>query len=292
MSNIGRYLINGEQCSVANRFEDIGGNAIVYSYPNGDYDIVCAAEKVFTGPGWEESEDYNHAGKARPAAREKGKKSEGEDRLRSMRRARAKVRRLALANEFQFFVTLTLDKERIDRYDPKSIMQKVNRCLDNLVRRHGLRYILVPEQHKDGAYHFHGFFAGDGLLSVDSGTIDLPSESKPRRPRDDAERAAWLAAGGHIVYNLPQWPFGFSTAIALYGTYSAAVSYVCKYIGKQEGQRPMGRWYYSGGRLAEPTKLYTTLDYSKLGGEYPEEAVEFEIPGSKMVVIHHREKQE
>lgn len=267
MSNIGHYYSGGEQQRAQDRFADIGGNAIIYAYPNGDYDIVCAAEKVFSGPGWEKAEDFAQQGKARPAGREKGKKAEGDDRLRSMRRARAKLRRLALSNEFEWFVTLTLDKEKIDRYDPKSIMQKVNRWLDNMVRRHGLRYVLVPEMHKDGAYHFHGFFAGD-VVAVASGHYDVQ---------------------GHEFFNLPQWEYGFTTALRLYGTYSQAVAYVCKYIGKQDGERPMGRWYYSGGALKEPPKLYTTLDYRDLAREFDGEAVEFAIPGTQMLVIHHRE---
>ena len=224
---------------------------------------------------------------AEQTPRRKGVKSEGDDLLRSMRRARAKLRRLALSNEFTHFVTLTLDKEKVDRYDPKAIMQKVNICLDNLVRRHGLKYVLVPEQHKDGAYHFHGFISGD-LQLVDSGTIDLPWEEKPKRPRDDQARADWLSRGGPVVYTWLQWPLGFTTALELYGEYGAAVAYVCKYIGKQQGQRPMGRWYYSGGGLKEPTRLYTTLEYSTLGQQFPDDAVEFEIPGTQMVVIHHR----
>lgn len=265
MSNlIGRHPGRGEQQSVQDRFEDIGGNAIVYSYPNGDYDIVCAAEKFWGKPGWELCDE--HLPRVSPAKREKGKKSEGDDALRSMRRARAKLRRLALANSFDYFVTLTLSPEEIDRYDAKQIMAKVNRWLDNMVRRHSLRYILVPEQHKDGAWHFHGFLAGDGLKTVDSGV-------------------RW---DGREVYNLPQWSFGFSTAQRLYGEYSAAVAYVCKYIGKQQGQRPMGRWYYSGGELCEPEKAYACLDYREVLEEYRSEAVELEIPGSMMAVIHHR----
>lgn len=274
--------------------QDIGGNAIVYTYPNGDCDIIARAEGWFTPGGWEDAEDFSREGRKRPqgAAREKGKKSEGDDRLRSMRRARAKVRRLALANEFSHFVTFTLDREKVDRYDPKAIMQRVNRILDNLVRRHGLRYILVPEQHQDGAYHFHGFVGGPGLEFVDSGTVRLPDQKSPRRPHSEAERAEWLAAGGRVVYNCPWWPLGFSTALTLYGEYSAAVAYVCKYIGKQEGQRPMGRWYYSGGALKEPPKEYALLDYGSLGRDFPEEAVEFNIPGTQMVVIHHRAGRE
>ena len=296
MSTHGHMYASSGDMGRCTMVDDIGGNAIVYSYPNGDFDIVCAAEKTFLPPGWEKSEDFSHPGSAAPCGaektlRQKGVKSEGDDLLRSMRRARAKLRRLALSNEFTHFVTLTLDKEKVDRYDPKAIMQKVNRCFDNLVRRHGLKYILVPEQHKDGAYHFHGFIAGD-LRLEDSGTIDLPWEEKPKRPRDDQERADWLSRGGHVVYNWPQWPLGFTTALPLYGTYSAAVAYVCKYIGKQQGQRPMGRWYYSGGGLKEPQRLYTTLEYSTLGQQFPDDAVEFAIPGTQMVVIHHRTDKE
>lgn len=179
---------------------------------------------------------------AKPAAREAGKKSEGADMQRSMRRARAKLRRLALANDFEYFVTLTLDPAKIDRYDPAAVTKALGRWADNMVRRHGLRYILVPEQHKDGAFHFHGFLAGKGLRIADSGV-------------------EWE---GRKVYNLPQWALGFSTAQQLYGDYHAAVGYCCKYIGKQDGERPLGRWYYSGGPLAEPEKEYLEVDYHGL----------------------------
>lgn len=54
----------------------------------------------------------------------------------------------------------------------------------------------------------------------------------------------------------------------------------------------MGRWYYSGGGLKEPDKLYATLDYRDLIRDFPDEAVEFSIPGTQMVVIHHRENNE
>lgn len=275
--------------SITNKF-DIGGNAIVYSYPNGDYDVVCSSDHWYTPPGWEKAEDFSHpatAGGARrceelgedeqlefpldnealPKPREKGKKSQGDDMLRSMRRARAKVRRLALANEFSYFVTLTLSPDEVDRYDAAAIMKKVNRWLSNMVQRQGLSYILVPERHKDGAFHFHGFFGGDGLEVEDSGHHDKQ---------------------GHTIYNLPQWGFGFTAAIGLYGTYSQAVGYVCKYIGKQGGERPMGRWYYSGGDLKEPQKDYSVMDYRQLAEEYAGEAVELDIPGSKLLVVHHR----
>ena len=267
--------------------EEIGGNAIIYTYPNGDYDIVCSSDQWYHPAGWEENTNRPRE-PTKPAPREAGKKSEGQDQIRSMRRARANLRRLALANEFRYFVTLTLDDRQVDRYDPKAIMRKVNRWLDNSVRRNGLNYILVPELHRDGAIHFHGFFAGSGLAVADSGTIRRPGDKKPRKPRSKKQREEWLAEGGQIVYNLPQWGLGFSTALELRGEYPQAVSYVCKYIGKQECQRPMGRWYYSGGSLAAPAKDYVCMNYREVVEDYGDECLEVCIPGSSLAIVHHR----
>ena len=249
---------------------ELASNAIIYTYPDGYVDIVCSSDRLFMPAGYEAAEDFSRIGRSgpEPAKREKGKKSEGDDQLRSMRRARSKLRRLALANGFDYFVTLTLDPAKIDRYDGAAVTKALGRWCDNMVRRHGLRYILVPEQHKDGAFHFHGFMAGEGLKAVDSGV-------------------QW---DGRPVLNLPQWPYGFTTAQTLYGEYSAAVGYCCKYIGKQQGQRPLGRWYYSGGALKEPPKEYACLDYHQLMADYPEDHVELEIPGSKLLVIHTKQE--
>ena len=238
-------------------------NAIVYSYDNGCTDIIAADRFVFREAGYE-----NHTERvdmARPAPREAGKKAEGGDMERSMRRARAKLRRLALANDFQFFVTLTLDQTRIDRYDPYVITKSLNRWCDNMVRRHGLRYVLVPERHKDGAIHFHGFFGGEGLEVIDS---------------EHRDRC------GNPVYNLPQWRYGFSTALVLQGEYPRAVAYVCKYIGKQQGERPMGRWYYSGGDLREPKKIYADLDYDQIANMA--DCYKLETPSGRLAIIHER----
>lgn len=239
--------------------DQIYHNVVTYTYENGCVDLIATPVRMFREPGWEAADPD----RIKPTPREAGKKSEGDNALRSMRRARAKLRRLALANDFEYFVTLTLDRQKIDRYDPKAITRALNTWLDNMVRRNGLKYILVPELHRDGALHFHGFFAGKNLPVVDSGHKDNCGET---------------------VYNLSQWGYGFSTAIRLRGEYPRAVGYVCKYIGKQEGQRPMGRWYYSGGALKEPRKEYADLDYDELSNN--PDGIEFDTPGGKMLVIH------
>ena len=234
----------------------ISHNAVVYNYSDGSQDVICCTAAIFREAGWEQVPGKFEE-RPKPGPREAGKKAEGADMERSMRRARAKLRRLALANEFDFFVTLTLDPAKIDRYDGAAVTRALGRWADNMVRRHGLRYVLVPERHKDGAFHFHGFFAGAGLIAEDSG---IRWEGRP-------------------VYNLPQWTLGFTAAQRLYGDYHAAVGYCCKYIGKQDAERPLGRWYYSGGALREPEKVYADLNYRDV-----ENAVEYVIPGARMKV--------
>lgn len=218
-----------------------------------------ACEKpIFREPGLEPVDKSVHKSKVSRKRDTSGERSEP-DVERARRRAASKVRDLALCNDFRWFVTLTLDQQRVDRYDMGAIMRKVNSWLDNAVRRWGLRYVLVPERHKDGAVHFHGFFS-DAVAAVDSGHKD---------------------SGGHAVFNLPQWRFGFTAAIELYGSYSSAVGYVCKYVRKQD-EKIGGRWYYSGGALRTPDVSYGDVDVGDLvdAGAYT-----FCVPGAQFAIL-------
>ena len=211
--------------------------AKVKTYPDGSLEVLACDKPIFHPEGWERTGAHPKRRRRSAKQEETGTEQQGRDSMeRSMRRARAQVRDLALANPFRWFVTLTLDQTKVDRYDMAAITRKLNAWLDNQVRRHGLAYVLVPERHKDGAIHFHGFF-NDAVRAVFSG----------HRDRE-----------GHPVYNLPAWSLGFTTAIELYGDYHAAVAYVCKYIGKQ-GEKPGGRWYYSGGALQRPQVSFADL---------------------------------
>jgi hypothetical protein len=204
-------------------------NTLVKVYPDGSRSVLVASRQIFREAGWERADQWE-----KPPRQLSIEKVESDDaKLRAQRRARSAVRDLALANPMRYFITLTLNKECIDRYDAATIIPRLQVWLDNMVRRHGLKYILVPEHHKDGAIHFHGFI-NDALRVVDSG----------------------VKQNGRQIFNLPQWKFGFTTAIELYGDYNAAVGYVCKYIAKEQ-EKIGGRWYYSGGGLARPSVEYT-----------------------------------
>lgn len=244
----------------------------MFTYPCGIVDILCSSKPIFKEDGWEEAawakprklppkaatearaEDATEAEEAGP---------KDEDIKRSMRRAKSRVRRLALANDFRWFVTLTLSPEKVDRYDDAQVVRKLTTWAHNQVRRMGLKYILVPERHKDGALHFHGFF-NDALEAVASGHADRQ---------------------GHMIYNLPGWTLGFTAAIEVYGDYAGAVAYVCKYIGKQ-GDKPAGRWYYSGGNLREPAAIYGEISPAELREQYGDRVFCFDVPGATMAVLN------
>jgi hypothetical protein len=272
--------------------DSIKHTAKIYTYPCGIMDIVASSNPDFGAKGWEASEDYSHP-KSLPISVQRsddGPKEERrpgaalEDINRSMRRAKAKLRRIALSNDFKYFVTLTIDPSKVDSKDAAAVVKKVNAWCSNAVQRYGLKYIIVPERHKKGGIHFHGFF-NDALHVVDSGTLRLPWSKRPRKPKNENQRSEWIADGGQIVYNLPEWTIGFSTALLLHGNYPAAVAYVCKYIGK-DGQKPAGRWYYSGGDLCEPKTTYAELSPEELKQDFEEKCWTGYVPGRTIAVVN------
>lgn len=224
-------------------------------YPGGYVEVMAADRPIFCMSGWEEE--------AKPKAqRAKGEPSE-ESIERSRRRAAAKVRDYALSTEFKYFVTFTLDKEQVDRYDYQEIVRRMRTALDNAVRRKGLAYVLVPELHKDGAIHFHGFVNDvPGMVFSGCYTGGLAGK-RPARPDSAAQEKLWIDGGAHPVYNVTWWRFGFSSAIPLYGDYQAAVAYVCKYIQKADAKIG-GRWYLSGGALKAPNVVYMDVTGSEV----------------------------
>ena len=274
---------------------DIFGYCRVKQYPSGAVELLACDKPIFGGAGWEEcmsaDEERRRAQRAGAPAqqRREDERSEAAQRDaddRARRRAASKVRDLALCNDFGWFVTLTLDAAKVDRYDMREITRKLNNWCDNMVRRKGLRYVLVPERHKDGAVHFHGFFPDGCCDMIDSGTLSGgPVGAKPRRPRSAAQAAQWEAAGAHRVYNVADWRLGFSTAIRLYGTYESAVAYVCKYVRKQV-DKVGGRWYYSGGKLEKPEVFYPDVSYREL--EAVDGCYRFEVPGRRFVMVRLR----
>lgn len=95
-----------------------------------------------------------YEGKVKPAAPDAGI---GGNRFRIVSRAKAVIREYASANPWEWFVTITLDPEKVDRSTPEPLqagMQQFNRYAR---RKTGelSAYLAVPEQHPNG-WGFHG----------------------------------------------------------------------------------------------------------------------------------------
>lgn len=147
------------------------------------------------------------------------KKEEKVNRERSIQssynRTKQSIYGIARANEWEYFVTLTINPERMDRSNLDGISKRFNDFMGNLKKRKSpdLKYIFVPELHKDGInYHLHGLIANcDGCTFKDSGKKD---------------------SAGRTIYNFENWKFGFSTATKVTDTHRAS-SYITKYITKE-----------------------------------------------------------
>lgn len=155
-----------------------------------------------------------------PKSRMRNTKNEisEEDLERSIRQSRKTLRDILLRNKFDWFVTLTI---REDRHDAGKSVKKVLTWLKNQRARNGLfRYVMVTEQHKDGARHFHAVF-GDY-----PGKMVKAINPKTQKP---------LRVHGRQIYNLVEYHSGFSTAKKIGSRLEdrqKVSGYISKYITK------------------------------------------------------------
>lgn len=90
-----------------------------------------------------------------------GKNTEKLDQ--NVARARSKIFEYGMCNDWDWFVTLTLDPARYNRHDLKSYHKDLSSWIHDSVNKRlhiKMRWLLIPEMHKDGAWHMHGFIAG------------------------------------------------------------------------------------------------------------------------------------
>ena len=193
----------------------------------------------------------------------------------SRRRARRKIFDYIICNDFDMFVTLTLDAKLIDRNDYGAIIKRLNTWLGNRVKRKGIRYIGVPEYHKNGGLHFHFAVKGaDKFKLVDSGTVTVDGRKKPIRA-DTARFRGYAPDQLHTVYNLPEWKLGFSTAILTYGDRGALAHYLSKELCKDVQKSLVksgsidkigGRWYLHGGHFEKPVVELANRNFDDMQG--------------------------
>ena len=177
-------------------------------------------------------------------------KRDNKNEERAIRRARTNIRDYVKTNvDLNYFVTYTLDPKLVDRYDSIAIYSRVRDWLSNRVRRKGFKYILVPEKHKDGAWHFHGF-------------VNVPLE--------------W-AYGYSVCKPVPpigvsSSPMGVSVSPIVSSSSSKSsrdkcINYMVSYV-KKNMEKFNGRYYLHSKNLEKPFKIYGNVNFGDIENCY------------------------
>lgn len=175
--------------------------------------------------------------KKHPKEKTPPKTPEGERFKNSISRAKARIFELAICNEFSHFCTFTQDKKMRDRFDLTEFRKDFAQMVRNINRDRDenskIKYLLIPEQHKNGAWHLHGFLKGfqDGDLRPFK-----ISENIPKKIKDTIK-------SGTPVFDWTRYrkAFGYFTCTEI-DNQIACSKYITKYISKefQNGVREKG----------------------------------------------------
>lgn len=154
--------------------------------------------------------------------------SETERFSQSVSRSKARIFELASCNEFRWFCTFTQDEKMRDRFDLGEFRKDFAQLVRNLNRKRSendkIKYLLIPEKHKDGAWHMHGLLKG--LSEADLTEFKL-SDRIPLRIKNTLK-------SGKKVYNWSNYArkFGYFTCTEVENS-EACSKYITKYITKE-----------------------------------------------------------
>lgn len=148
----------------------------------------------------------------------------------SVRRTQAKITALCRSQQWEWFLTFTFSPQVVDRYNWDAVTNLMKKYLNNMKKQNSdMLYIIVPEKHKDGAYHFHGLFASAPALRI--------------------------APYGDKYYTVNSFPYGYSSASPVVNP-QASARYISKYISKDVVQVSKGKKRYWASRsLKVPDKI-------------------------------------
>ena len=155
----------------------------------------------------------------------KNSASNTEKLAQSLSRSRATVFELAICNQWDYFVTLTIDGQKYDRSNLRIYMKSFSKWLNNYnyQNQSDIRYLLIPENHQDGSWHMHGLLSAVPLSDLKLFTLQ---DHLPYRLRKKI-------SSGRSIYDWPRYrsAFGWSVAEPIMSK-EACAKYITKYITK------------------------------------------------------------
>lgn len=220
-------------------------NSKVKFLSNGNCRITCFSKPMYKSSGWESAKSSKL-----PIAHERASNGSDEVRSDSLKRAKDKIFEIAAANEWDYMVTFTLDEAKVNRYDSNEVKKKFCKWLENMVQRRGLKALIVPELHQDGAIHFHGL-CNDCFNFVHSGTYKVVGRKKPVR-LSTLKKLKLTPNSENVrdVFNITDYKLGFATAVRLDSNKEAVAFYMTKYATKElELHKILGKFYLAVGDI-------------------------------------------
>ncbi len=194
----------------------------------GQHTVKIAYCSIVREPGWED--DRVHSKKC----------SVNDEKLsNNLSRAKNMVREYVLCNTWDWWCTFTIDPQKYDRHNLDSFIKDFAKFLNNYNGykcpvEYKVKYLLVPEQHKDGAWHLHGFIKGI-------------------KPQD-----LYVNQYGYYTWKQYEKKFGFISMDRIKNLDKAS-SYILKYMTKDTNKNVTGlnrHLYYASHGLEKAVELY------------------------------------
>lgn len=155
----------------------------------------------------------------------------------NLSRAKGKVFDYAMCNKFDYFITLTLDKNKYDRDNLSKYIKDLGQFIRDQRKKFNtdIQYILIPEKHKNGSWHIHGLIRGipeSEISKNNNGYLD------------------WFAYSNKFGY----------CSISKIRNHEAVAKYITKYISKSFNDfsgvtETNKKLYYNSRGLGTPTKI-------------------------------------
>lgn len=168
---------------------------------------------------------------------------------KSINRTKTKISDYVLCNNFSHFATFTFSPEKVkDRHDFVEMSSLLKNWLkteqQNHERNHGFKfkYLIVPERHKDGAWHFHAL-----LENYQNACADFYSSKNPFITVNEIKTAKRFAYRKYIV----RYTLGRSE-IAPIRDKTKMANYIKKYITKSLMIEPNVKRFWSSRNLEKP----------------------------------------
>lgn len=174
----------------------------------------------------------------------------------SLRRTRIAMNLLLTMNDFDWFWTLTFDKDKIDRINDQEVFNCYEKYINNTKHQFPtFKYMCFPERHEDGCIHFHLLVAGltpKQMGLVNSGKVCCHWATKKNgiASKEYFEKTKHLhelkETDGETIYNITTFPYGYTTVSRICSR-ERCNSYVKKYVEKALGSTEVfkKRFYYS-----------------------------------------------